>query len=109
MYIGTVVARIGGVNRVEPFAQLGYRETKKIYAEHMSDNAVEVNKIAVDLQVSYCYLSGGKWGDRLHCQEESELAGLLDWSRRPSRGRRRNSIHVSIPAIRPAGGGTALP
>ena len=78
MYIGVVVNRIGGVNRITPFAQLGFRETRKIYAEYMFDNPVEANKRAVDLQVDYCYFSGGKWGDHLRCQEESELAGLLD-------------------------------
>jgi hypothetical protein len=78
MYIGVVVNRIDGVNRITPFAQLGFRDVKKIYAEYMSDNPVEANKRAIDLQVDYCYFSGGKWGDHLRCQEESELAGLLD-------------------------------
>jgi hypothetical protein len=77
IFIGAVVTCIAGVNRVEPFAQLGFRETQKIYNEYMWGELQEP-RIAVDLQVSYCYFSGGKWGDHLRCQEENEVAGLLD-------------------------------
>jgi len=77
MFIGAVVTRIGGVNRVEPFAQLGFEEAQKIYAEYMDDDPVAAIKRAVNLQVSYCYFSGGKWGDHLRCQEEAELPAVL--------------------------------
>jgi len=76
MYVGAAVTRIGGTNRVAPFAQLGFREPQEIYNKYVW-NEHEAAKIAVDLQVEYCYFSKGKWGDHLLCQQEAELPALL--------------------------------
>jgi hypothetical protein len=77
MFVGAVVTRIGDVNRVEPFAQLGFRKPQQIYNKYMWDEPEEGIRLAVHLQVSYCFFSGGKWGDHLVCQEEGELPALL--------------------------------
>lgn len=52
-YIGCVVNRIGGENRITPFGQMGWGERKKIYSHFMSDDPAESNKIAVDVQIEY--------------------------------------------------------
>ena len=75
-YLGCVVNRIGGENRISPFGQMGWRHHQEIYAHFMSDDPVESNKIAVDVQLRYANFVRD-WAIGMHCQHEEELQTFL--------------------------------
>lgn len=75
-YIACVVNRIGGINRVSPFGQMGFSHTQKIYSAFMSNSPEESNKTAVDLQVPYAYFARS-WSADMRCQHEEELEEFL--------------------------------
>ena len=75
-YLGCVVNRIGGENRVSPFGQMGWRHRKDIYSHFMSDDPVESNKIAVDVQLQYANFVKD-WATDMRCQHEEELQSFL--------------------------------
>lgn len=75
-YLGCVVNRIGGENRVSPFGQMGWRHRKGIYSYFMSDDPVESNRIAVDVQLQYANFTND-WTADMRCQHEEELETFL--------------------------------
>lgn len=75
-YIGCVVNRVGGINRIDPFGQMGFAHTQKIYSHFMSDDPAESNKIAVDLQAAYGNFMRD-WNTYILCQHEEEVEAML--------------------------------
>lgn len=75
-YIGCVVNRVGGLNRIRPFGQMGFLHRKKIFSAFMSDNQEESNKIAVDLQADYAHFMRS-WNADMRCQNEEEVDEFL--------------------------------
>jgi hypothetical protein len=75
-FIGAVVNRVGGQNRISPFGQMGFAETQALYAHFMSDNPQESNKIAVDVQLKYAHFVKSWTADML-CQEIEQLDAFL--------------------------------
>jgi hypothetical protein len=75
-YLGCVVNRIGGENRVSPFGQMGWLHRKGIYSYFMSDDPAESNKIAVDVQLKYAHFMKD-WTADMRCQHSEELDGFL--------------------------------
>jgi hypothetical protein len=75
-FIGAIVNRIGGENRISPFGQMGFRERKKIYSHFMSDDPSESNKIAVDVQLQYAHFTRS-WTAHIKCQEVEHLGEVL--------------------------------
>lgn len=75
-FIGAVVNRVGGENRISPFGQMGFSETQKIYSHFMSSNPQESNKIAVDVQLQYAHFMRN-WTAHMRCQEIEQLDDCL--------------------------------
>lgn len=75
-FVGAVVNRIGGSNRVFPFGQMGFLDRKKIYSHFMSDDPEESNKIAVDIQLKYAHFMKD-WTADMRCQESEQLEDFL--------------------------------
>ncbi len=75
-FIGAVVNRIGGENRISPFGQMGFSETQRIYSHFMSDSPRESNKIAVDVQLKYAHFMKD-WTADMRCQEHEQLKDCL--------------------------------
>lgn len=75
-YIGCVVNRIGGENRVVPFGQMGWLHHQRIYSHFMSEDPGESNKIAVDVQLKYAHFVKD-WTAGMRCQQEREVEGFL--------------------------------
>jgi len=75
-YLGCVVNRIGGLNRVSPFGQMGWLHRKGIFSHFMSDDPAESNKIAVDVQLRYAHFMKD-WTADMRCQHEEELEAFL--------------------------------
>ena len=74
-YIAVVVQNIGGVNRITPFGQIGFKETNQVYNAAMYPNELPKNSTA-DIQIDYCYFTK-EWRSYLPCQTDEELPGLL--------------------------------
>lgn len=73
------VMRIGGINRIVPFGQMGFLHTQKIYTHFMADSpedAEEFNQRAVDFQVGYQHYMKD-WNAYIACQHEEELDAAL--------------------------------
>ncbi len=75
-FIGAVVNRIGGENRVSPFGQMGFLDRKGIYSHFMSEDPQESNKIAVDVQLKYAHFMKD-WTADIKCQEVEDLEDCL--------------------------------
>jgi hypothetical protein len=75
-FIGAVVNRIGGENRISPFGQMGFSETQRIYSIFMSNNPQESNKVAVDIQLKYAHFMKD-WTADMRCQEVEQLENRL--------------------------------
>lgn len=75
-FIGAVVNRIGGENRISPFGQMGFADRKKIHSHFMSDNLQESSKIAVDVQLKYAHFVKS-WTVDMLCQEIEQLDAFL--------------------------------
>lgn len=71
-YIACIVDRLGGVNRIKPFGQMGFLQIQKIYSHFMSDDPAESNKIAVDLQANYANFMRD-WTAYIPCQNEEDV------------------------------------
>jgi hypothetical protein len=77
--IGCEVIRIGGVNRIVPFGQMGFLHAQKIYTHFMADSpedAEERNQRAVDFQVGYPHYMKD-WNAYIACQHEEEVEAAL--------------------------------
>jgi hypothetical protein len=75
-YLGCVVKRIGGLNRVSPFGQMGFGHIQRLHSHFMSDDPIESNKIAVDVQLQYANFTKD-WTADMRCQHEEELEAFL--------------------------------
>lgn len=75
-YVGCVVDRVGGINRIKPFGQMGFMHIKKIYSHFMTDDPAESNKIAVQLQAAYGNFMRD-WNTYILCQHEEEVEAML--------------------------------
>ncbi|GGY30077.1 hypothetical protein [Paludibacterium paludis] len=75
-FIGAVVNRVGGLNRISPFGQMGFSDRKNIYSYFMSDNPQESSKIAVDVQLKYAHFVKS-WTTDMLCQEIEQLDAFL--------------------------------
>ncbi|MEF3067108.1 hypothetical protein [Pandoraea apista] len=75
-FIGAVVNRVGGQNRISPFGQMGFSKTQAIYAHFMSDNPHESKKIAVDVQLKYAHFVKS-WTEDMLCEEMDQLDEFL--------------------------------
>jgi hypothetical protein len=75
-YIGCVVNRIGGENRVSPFGQMGFASTQVLYSHFMSDAPEESNKIAVDVQMEYADFMKD-FTAALRCQSTDDFDSFL--------------------------------
>ena len=76
-YVACVVSRVGGENRVQPFAQVGWLRRKKIYSHFMSENPDESNKIAVDVTFRYAHFKRD-WTARMVCQTQEQVPAFLE-------------------------------
>jgi hypothetical protein len=75
-YIGCVVNRIGEENRICPFGQMGWGSRKKIYSHFMSDDPVESEKIAVDVQIEYSDFLRN-FNAAMRCQNDDDLESFF--------------------------------
>ena len=75
-YLGCVVNRIGGMNRISPFGQMGFGHIQRLFSHFMSDDPTESNKIAVDVQLQYVNFTKD-WTADMRCQHEEELEAFL--------------------------------
>jgi hypothetical protein len=75
-YIACIVSRVGGENRVLPFGQMGFKETKEIYQAFMHDKNLPSPNISVDLQVGYAHFMHD-WRARMLCESVEELDAFL--------------------------------
>ena len=75
-FIGTVVCKIGGENRISPFGQMGFRDRKKIYSHFIHDDQKEPEKFAIDATFKYADFVHD-WTADMRCQQVEELEGFL--------------------------------
>lgn len=75
-YIGCVVVRVGGVNRIEPFGQMGFKDNQAIYQNFMLDKTLPIPDISVNLQAAYGNFMRD-WNAYILCQHEEEVEATL--------------------------------
>ncbi len=76
VYIGCIVTRIGGVNCIRPFGQMGFKVTQRIFQAFMHDRNLHSPKMAVDLQADFAHFARN-WTEDMHCQDEEDLNSFL--------------------------------
>jgi hypothetical protein len=77
VYIGCVVTRIGGVNRVKPVGQMGFKSSQRIYQAFMHDKSLPSPNRSVDLQADYAHFARS-WSEDMRCQSVEDLDVFLD-------------------------------
>jgi hypothetical protein len=75
-FIGTVVCKIGGENRISPFGQMGFRDRKKIYSHFIHEDRQEPEKFAIDATFKYAHFVHD-WTADMRCQQVEELESFL--------------------------------
>ncbi|HET8730546.1 MAG TPA: hypothetical protein VFM34_05485 [Moraxellaceae bacterium] len=77
VYMGCVVTRIGGINRVKPVGQMGFRSSQAIYQAFMHDRDIPSPDRSVDLQADYAHFARS-WSSDMRCQSEEDLLAFLE-------------------------------
>lgn len=75
-FIGTVVRKIGGENRITPFGQMGFRDRENIYSHFIHEDHKEPDKFAIDATFMYAHFMHD-WTADMRCQQLEELEGFL--------------------------------
>jgi hypothetical protein len=76
-FIGSVVCKIGGENRISPFGQMGFLDRKKIYSHFMSEDRHEPEKFAIDATLKYAHFMKD-WTAEMRCQQVEDLEDFLN-------------------------------
>ncbi|TVO52660.1 hypothetical protein [Denitromonas halophila] len=75
-FIGSLVCKIGGENRITPFGQMGFREHENIYSHFIHPDRQESEKLAIDATFKYAHFVKD-WTAAMRCQQVEELEGFL--------------------------------
>lgn len=76
-YIACVINKVGGVTRISPFGQMGFRHVQRIYSHFMSDDPEASNNIAVDMQLRYAHFMKD-WTADMRCEQVEHLGSFLN-------------------------------
>jgi hypothetical protein len=74
-YLGVITQCVGGKNRIEPFAQVGFADVTRIMDAFMNPGA-PTRKVSCNLQMRYSYFAG-RYDGHIPCQTEAELPKAL--------------------------------
>ncbi len=76
MFVGGLVQRIGGKNRITPFGQIGFAATNRIYFAFIEPGK-PLRKATGEFQVEYRHFAGER-DAYIGCETEEELPQALD-------------------------------